>query len=142
MSDTEPKVTELTEREPNNINNSAELNEALTRSVNTVYKQYLYELQNNPVIVPSEAFLDENEDNLRMIKLKELSCKKGEDIFQKLSTVYNASMSIGCSLYVMIDVTSNSAPADIYIGLRYKGVQSDGIMQKNSTHHSVRLKTD
>lgn len=130
MSDTEPKVTELTEREPNNINNSAELNEALTRSVNTVYKQYLYELQNNPVIVPSEAFLDENEDNLRMIKLKELSCKKGEDIFQKLSTVYNASMSIGCSLYVMIDVTSNSAPADIYIGLRYKGVQSDGIMQE------------
>ncbi|MFR8950529.1 MAG: type IV secretion system DNA-binding domain-containing protein [Faecalibacterium prausnitzii] len=50
--------------------------------------------------------------------MKELTLKKGEDMLQKLSTVYHSSMALGCSLAVMIDVPADGAPADIYLGVR------------------------
>ena len=50
--------------------------------------------------------------------MKELTLKKGEDMLQKLSTVYHSSMALGCSLAVMIDVPADGAPADVYLGVR------------------------
>ena len=50
--------------------------------------------------------------------MKELTLKKGEDMLQKLSTVYHSSMALGCSLAVMVDVPADGAPADIYLGVR------------------------
>ena len=87
---------------------------------NTIYKQYLSELGDYELVEPSEAFLDETPANcIRMYQLEELSCKKGEDVFQKLSTVYHASMSLGCNLIVMVDVDAPDAPAKIYVGVRH-----------------------
>lgn len=55
---------------------------------------------------------------IRMFQLKKLTLKKGEDMFQKLSTVYYSSMAQGCSLAVMIDVPEGNAGANIYLGVR------------------------
>ena len=91
----------------NDIDNRSkeELEYAVTLAQHTVYKKYLTELRKYPLVKPGDAFLDENAgDNLRFICMEELTYKKGEDIFQKLSTVYHASMSLGCNLVVMVDV--------------------------------------
>lgn len=96
-----------------------ELQAALALAQHTVYKQYLNELSLYPVVEPNVVLLDEEPQKcIRAFQLTELTCKKGEDIFQKLSTVYHASMSQGCSLFVMIDVESVTAPAKIYLGVR------------------------
>ena len=55
---------------------------------------------------------------IKLFQMKELTLKKGEDMLQKLSTVYHSSMALGCSLAVMIDVPADGAPADIYLGVR------------------------
>ena len=105
----------------NDIDNRSkeELEYAVTLAQHTVYKKYLTELEKYPLVKPGDAFLDENAgDNLRFICMEELTYKKGEDIFQKLSTVYHASMSLGCNLAVMVDVEKIDAPAKIYIGVR------------------------
>lgn len=96
-----------------------ELQAALTLAQHTVYKQYLTELSRYPLVQPNAVLLDEEPQKcIRAFQLTELTCRKGEDIFQKLSTVYHASMSQGCSLFVMIDVESVKAPAKIYFGVR------------------------
>ena len=82
-----------------------ELNTALSLAQHTVYKRYLPQLQEYAAVEPTQILLDEKvEDCTRFFQLEELSCKKGEDLFQKLSTVYHASMSLGCNLIVMVDV--------------------------------------
>lgn len=104
------------------IRDYSELDQALLLAQHTVYKKYLQELSMYPVVRPTVQLLDEEaEDCLRFFQLKELSCKQGEDILQKLSTVYYASMSLGCNLIVMIDVEKINAPAKIYIGVRNDG---------------------
>ncbi len=108
----------------NNLDNRnyGELEKAIALAQHTVYKRYLPELEYYPVISPSQSLLDEEaKDCIRLLQLEELSCKKGEDIFQKLSTVYYASMSMGCNLVIMIDVESINSPAKIYIGVRNSG---------------------
>lgn len=55
---------------------------------------------------------------IKLFQMKELTLKKGEDMLQKLSTVYHSSMALGCSLAVMVDVPADGAPADIYLGVR------------------------
>ena len=95
-----------------------ELETALEIAQHTVYKSYLNELKSYEIVLPSDALLDENQDYVRMFQLTQLTCKKGEDIFQKLSTVYHAAMSLGCSLFVMVDVAGAGEPAKIYLGLR------------------------
>lgn len=102
--------------------NKEELGRAVALAKHTVYKRYLTGLGEYPLVEPGAVFLDENaENNLRFIYMEELTYKKGEDIFQKLSTVYNASMSLGCNLVVMVDVEKIGAPAKIYIGVRNEG---------------------
>ena len=99
--------------------NYDELQYALTLAQHTIYKQYLNELSHYPLVQPNAVLLDEEPQKcIRAFQLTELTCKKGEDVFQKLSTVYHASMSQGCSLFVMIDVESVTAPAKIYLGVR------------------------
>ena len=74
-----------------------ELVNAIALAQHTVYKRYLSDIQMYPLVQPTVPFLDENaRDCVRFFQLEELSCKRGEDIFQKLSTVYYASMSLGC----------------------------------------------
>ena len=75
--------------------------------------------------MPSQVFLDESPENcIRLVKLEKLIQKKGEDVFQKLTTVYHASMSLGCNLVVMVDVASTNVPADIYIGVKNAGFEA------------------
>lgn len=99
-----------------------ELNSALYMAQHTVFKKYLSELTSYPLLPPDDILKDrETRDYVRAFQLKQLTCKKGEDIFQKLSTVYHASMSLGCSLFLMIDVKAMDDPADIYLGIRRSG---------------------
>lgn len=99
--------------------NYDELSSAIALAQHTVYKDYLSELSTYSVVQPPQILLDQStKDYVRLFKLDELSCKKGEDMFQKLSTVYHASMSLGCNLIVMIDAKSTTAPVDIYLGVR------------------------
>ena len=76
-----------------------ELEHAIALAQHTVYKNYLSELQEYSLVKASDILRDETiEGYVRLCKLEKFSCKKGEDIFQKLTTVYHASMSLGLSL--------------------------------------------
>ena len=99
--------------------NYEQLSSALSLVQHIVYKRYLSELSQYPVVEPTQILKDETPERcLRFLKLEEFSCKTGEDTFQKLSTIYHASMALGCNLVVMIDVERSNAPANIYIGVR------------------------
>lgn len=115
-----------------------ELQAALTLAQHTVYKQYLTELSRYPLVQPNAVLLDEEPQKcIRAFQLTELTCRKSEDIFQKLSTVYHASMSQGCSLFVMIDVESVKAPAKIYFGVR----SNDDRFKQEEERRPARLMT-
>ena len=96
------------------------LADQLTLADHMVYKKYLTELQNYGMVTLSEEMLEAQKPKeiIRLFQLHRLTLKKGEDMFQKLSTVYYSSMAQGCSLAVMIDVKRAGAPASIYLGVR------------------------
>lgn len=109
-------------------------NEALMSSMmlaqHTVYKHYLTEMQNYSVIEPDEKFMNEDMMKcLRFVKLDELTFTQGEDIFQKLSTVYNSCTSLGCSVVILINVKKRTDPADFYIGVRSSEESSNDKLQ-------------
>lgn len=97
-----------------------DLTDQLTLADHLVYKKYLTELQNYGMVELSQKMLEVQNPTqcIRMFQLKKLTLKKGEDMFQKLSTVYYSSMAQGCSLAVMIDVPEGNAGANIYLGVR------------------------
>ena len=97
-----------------------DLTDQLTLADHLVYKKYLTELQNYGMVELSQKMLEVQNPAqcIRMFQLKKLTLKKGEDMFQKLSTVYYSSMAQGCSLAVMIDVPEGNAGANIYLGVR------------------------
>ena len=97
-----------------------DLTDQLTLADHLVYKKYLTELQNYGMVELSQKMLEVQDPTqcIRMFQLKKLTLKKGEDMFQKLSTVYYSSMAQGCSLAVMIDVPEENAGANIYLGVR------------------------
>lgn len=112
--------------------NLEELDAALTLASHTVYKQYLNELCTYTLVEPDKVLLDEDMQScVRAFHLTQLTCRKGEDIFQKLSNVYHAAMSLGCSLFVMVDVEGLNQPAEIYLGIR----------NPDPVEHSKRLST-
>ena len=96
------------------------LTNQLTIADHLVYKKYLTELQNYGMVALSQQMLKAQEPTecIQMYHLHELTLKKGEDMFQKLSTVYYSSMAQGCSLAVMIDVPDAGSGANIYLGVR------------------------
>ena len=97
----------------------SKLDRAMAIVEHSVYKNYLPELKYYGVVQPLEKLVSSKiEDSVKMFKLDMLTCKKGEDVYQKLSTVYSASMLLGCSLIVMIDVANNDAPVNLYVGLK------------------------
>lgn len=99
----------------------------------TVYKRYLPDLCKYPVAEPEESFLMQNPEKCaRFYKLNKLVYKQGEDNLQKLSTVYYASMALGCSLIIMLDQKSNS-PVDIYIGVKNDGKDLDKLNTSSKT---------
>ena len=97
-----------------------DLTNQLTLADHLVYKKYLTELQNYGMVELSQQMLKVQDPAqcIRMFQLKKLTLKKGEDMFQKLSTVYYSSMAQGCSLAVMIDVPEENVGANIYLGVR------------------------
>lgn len=115
MSDLQMTNQDLSQRQ-----SMEELANQLTLADHLVYKKYLPELQNYPLVEPSEEMkrtLDVK-TCIKLFQMKKLTLKKGEDMPQKLSTVYHSSMALGCSLAVMVDVPADGAPADIYLGVR------------------------
>lgn len=115
MSDLQMTNQDLSQRQ-----SMEELANQLTLADHLVYKKYLPELQNYPLVEPSEEMkrtLDVK-TCIKLFQMKKLTLKKGEDTLQKLSTVYHSSMALGCSLAVMVDVPADGAPADIYLGVR------------------------
>ena len=115
MSDLQMTNQDLSQRQ-----SMEELANQLTLADHLVYKKYLPELQNYPLVDPSEEMkrtLDVK-TCIKLFQMKKLTLKKGEDMLQKLSTVYHSSMALGCSLAVMVDVPADGAPADIYLGVR------------------------
>lgn len=116
-----------------------ELQQAIVLAQHTVYKRYLQEIHTYPVMPRQTQVLDEKtEDCIRMLQLKELTCKQGEDLLQKLSTVYYASMSLGCNLVVMVDVERISAPAKIYIGVRNDGYGEEATDYLNTSFRTLK----
>lgn len=115
MSDLQMTNQDLSQRQ-----SMEELANQLTLADHLVYKKYLPELQNYPLVEPSEEMkrMLDVKTCIKLFQMKELTLKKGEDMLQKLSTVYHSSMALGCSLAVMIDVPADGAPADIYLGVR------------------------
>ena len=97
-----------------------DLTDQLTLADHLVYKKYLTELQNYGMVELSQKMMEVQNPAqcIRMFQLKKLTLKKGEDMFQKLSTVYYSSMAQGCSLAVMIDVPDAGSGANIYLGVR------------------------
>ena len=93
-----------------------DLTDQLTLADHLVYKKYLTELQNYGMVELSQKMMEVQNPAqcIRMFQLKKLTLKKGEDMFQKLSTVYYSSMAQGCSLAVMIDVPEENAGANIW----------------------------
>ena len=115
MSDLQMTNQDLSQRQ-----SMEELANQLTLADHLVYKKYLSELQNYSLVEPSEEMKEtlDVKTCIKLFQMKELTLKKGEDMLQKLSTVYHSSMALGCSLAVMIDVPADGAPADIYLGVR------------------------
>ena len=115
MSDLQMTNQDLSQRQA-----MEELANQLTLADHLVYKKYLPELQNYPLVEPSEEMkrMLDVKTCIKLFQMKELTLKKGEDMLQKLSTVYHSSMALGCSLAVMIDVPADGAPADVYLGVR------------------------
>lgn len=97
-----------------------DLTDQLTLADHLVYKKYLTELQNYGMVELSQQMLDVQDPAqcIQLFQLQKLTLKKGEDMFQKLSTVYYSSMAQGCSLAVMIDVSDAGSGANIYLGVR------------------------
>lgn len=121
------------------VRNYSKLANSIGLAQYTVYKKYLSDLSLFPVVSPSQVLLDEDAENcIRLVELEKLVQKKGEDIFQKLTTVYHASMSLGCNLVVMVDVANTKAPAKIYIGVKNAGF--DKQEKKNLTISFETLK--
>lgn len=115
MSDLQMTNQDLSQRQ-----SMEELANQLTLADHLVYKKYLPELQNYPLVEPSEEMkrMLDVKTCIKLFQMKELTLKKGEDMLQKLSTVYHSSMALGCSLAVMVDVPADGAPADVYLGVR------------------------
>lgn len=115
MSDLQMTNQDLSQRQ-----SMEELANQLTLADHLVYKKYLPELQSYSLVEPSEEMKEtlDVKTCIKLFQMKELTLKKGEDMLQKLSTVYHSSMALGCSLAVMIDVPADGAPADIYLGVR------------------------
>lgn len=103
------------------------LADRLTLADHLVYKKYLTELRSYGLMPLSQEKLVAQDpmECIRMYQLKELTVKKGEDMFQKLSTVYYSSMALGCSLAVMVNVQDINRGADIYIGVREDSAKKD-----------------
>ena len=115
MNDLQMTTQDLSQRQ-----SMEELANQLTLADHLVYKKYLPELQSYSLVEPSEEMKKtlDVKTCIKLFQMKELTLKKGEDMLQKLSTVYHSSMALGCSLAVMIDVPADGAPADIYLGVR------------------------
>lgn len=117
--------------------NYEELSEALQLTQNVVYKDYLGKLSDYTLLMPDELLLDEDPKRcIRMFQLEQLTCMKNEDIFQKLSTVYNSATSLGCSVFLLIDAPGIDDLVNVYLGVRapnYLSENHDTVLRTSYT---------
>ena len=97
-----------------------ELTKAIALADHDVFKRYLPQLHlYSLATMPDELAGHKTEDCIRLLKLEKFTHTKGEDVLQKLSTVYHATMELGGSLIVLVNVERLGAPVDIYLGVKY-----------------------
>ena len=114
-----PHVIDETQSYELDNRNYDDLDHAITLAEHDIFKRYLPELHMYPLVPISEELrMDNAKDCIRLLKLKKFTHTKGEDILQKLSTVYHATMELECSLIILIDVKANNEPAEIYLGVK------------------------
>lgn len=120
------------------------LDQALTFAQGMLYKEYLsslYDLsehgQYSLVKAERPLTVEEPKYSLRMLQLEQLTCKKGEDMHQKLSTVYHAAMSTGCSLFILVDAESKDSPAKLYLGMRDPASAADSSEGNRGISHRL-----
>lgn len=136
---TEDEESSMAKESNLDLRDYEELNKAITLAQHDVYKRYLPELSRYPIVVPSDAMRSETAKNcIQMLQLKELTHTKGEDLLQKLSTVYHATMELGCSLIVMVDVEKNNDPAKIYLGVKNNGKNSEAHIILNNSFNVLK----
>ena len=92
---------------------------AIEMAKNAIYQESLANLGDYSPAKMDERLLAETPGRcLLVFRLNQFTHKRGEDMRQKLSTVYHAAMAQGCSLFVMVEVPSEDAPAEFYLGVR------------------------
>ena len=92
---------------------------AIEMAKNAIYQESLANLGDYSPAKMDERLLAETPGRcLLVFRLNQFTHKRGEDMRQKLSTVYHAAMAQGCSLFVMVEVPSENAPAEFYLGVR------------------------
>lgn len=105
-----------------NLKPEDELNFALSLASETVNKDYLHKLsqESTQVVDFIKLYHEKNyksiDKSVKLLKLTKFCYEKGEDILQKLSTVYNSIMSKNMNLVIVIDSKLNK-PVDFYIGV-------------------------
>ena len=97
-----------------------ELTKAIALADHDVFKRYLPQLHlYSLATMPDELAGHKTEDCIRLLKLEKFTHTKDEDVLQKLSMVYHATMELGGNLIVLLNVARLGAPVDIYLGVKY-----------------------
>lgn len=112
-------------KEIDNRNYTA-LEESIAYASYILYKDYFHELSEFPVsdmlTIHHEFAHKTVEESVKLLKLSKVTCEKGEDLLQKLSTVYNSACSEQVNLLVLLD-SQVGQPVDFYYG--FSSLQSN-----------------
>lgn len=99
------------------IRNKEDLINGYIIAENVVNKNYLRTLSNYETLKITDKLEDISLKNaVSMFKIKQVVHKKEEDIYQKLSTIYNSVAANGSSIIMIIDSKENGL--DLYIGVK------------------------
>ncbi|ONI47907.1 hypothetical protein AN644_03480 [Candidatus Epulonipiscium fishelsonii] len=102
------------------MNSLTVMQDEIALATYTLYKDYLCDLEKYSVVPMKDTnfkLASENpQDIIRLLQLKKLVYEKDEDILQKLSTIYNATLSNEVNLIIIIDAQYNK-PINFYIGI-------------------------
>lgn len=99
------------------IRNKKDLINGYIIAENVVNNNYLRTLSNYEVLEIADKLDDISLKNtVSMFKIKQIVHKKDEDIYQKLSTIYNSVAANGSSIIMIIDAQKDEL--DIYVGVK------------------------
>lgn len=99
--------------------NIEELAQSLNLASYTLNKEYLKDLNSYDVVpfidMYHEVAYKETDNVIKLLKLSKVCYEKGEDVLQKLSTIFNSTFSKNVNLIILID-SLHEQPVDFYIG--------------------------